>query len=125
MKEKINSLEENAKNQAMTYIMLEKELDQHKLLKGKVETRLGEAQQKLEKLGALELEKQRLLDKEKYYNESLDYVKAELLKAETKNKTMKDEIGTLLKAQEEAQSYSQGALRVIPDKNLCKKFYFI
>jgi len=77
LKQEIERLNEALKNEKLEYLKLEKELKEIKILKGSLEKRLGESQQKIERVGQLEIEKKRLLEKEKIYHDSIENLRLE------------------------------------------------
>lgn len=69
MKEKIELLHEKQKEQAMAYLHLKKEKDEIYVINQSLEKRLGDAQNKAEKVPALEIEKKALMDREKHFKD--------------------------------------------------------
>ncbi|CDW91225.1 UNKNOWN [Stylonychia lemnae] len=92
MKEKIESLQEKVKDQAMQFLMLKREKDDLSVVNQSLEQRLGDAQSKAEKVPALEMEKKRLIEKESYYSQQIEMAKKEIENLREKEKDLQGKL---------------------------------
>ncbi|CAG9313133.1 NIP100 [Blepharisma stoltei] len=83
----------------------EKEFNEMKIAKGNLEVRLADANAKSQRLAQLEIEKKRLQDREKYFEESLEAVNVEMEKLQEKNKQLEDEIKSLKEEDDEINKF--------------------
>eukprot|EP01022_Parablepharisma_sp_SALTPOND_P010534 TRINITY_DN1434_c0_g3_i1.p1 TRINITY_DN1434_c0_g3~~TRINITY_DN1434_c0_g3_i1.p1 ORF type:complete len:812 (-),score=175.58 TRINITY_DN1434_c0_g3_i1:559-2994(-) len=95
LKQEIEQLNESLKNEKLEYLKLDKEFNEIKIIKGSLERRLGESQQKIERIGQLEIEKKRFLEKEKIYHDSIENLRLECDQHIQKNKDLNEKISTL------------------------------
>ncbi len=95
MKQEIEKRQDALKAGKLEYLKLENELKEYKVLKSTLERRLGENQQKIERIGQLEIEKRRLVEKEKSYHDSIENLKAECDQQALKCKEYADKVAAL------------------------------
>ncbi len=95
MKKEIEKLEESLKGEKLEYLKLENELKAYKVLKVTLEKRLAENQQKIERIGQLEIEKKRFLEKEKSYHDSIENLKSECDQQAQQSKEFSDKAAAL------------------------------
>lgn len=80
------------KAQNIKMAKLEKDLNELKVAKVSLESRLADAHAKSQRLAQLEIEKKRLQDREKYFEESLEAVNSEIEKSQDKCKSLEEEL---------------------------------
>lgn len=95
MKKVILQLQDDIKAEKLRYLMLENQLKEVKLLKESFEKRLGEQLQKIERVGQLEIDKKKLLDKEGYYRDSLENLRLDSEQKGQKVKELTDKLATM------------------------------
>ena len=102
VKEKLNKSEEtsreldeakaNLKAQNIKMAKLEKDLSEIRITKTSLESRLADAHAKSQRLAQLEIEKKRLQDREKYFEESLEAANSEMEKLLDQIKGLQEEL---------------------------------
>lgn len=92
---------EAMKSMVLKTAMLDKEIQEFRISKSNLETRLADAHAKSQKLTQLEIEKKRLQDREKYFQESIDTMSNENEKLQTKIKDLEEEIKKLKEKEDE------------------------
>lgn len=99
---------EESKETIKTYVlkiaMLEKEIQDFRISKSNLETRLADAHAKSQKLTQLEIEKKRLQDREKYFQESIDSMSNDNDKLQNKIKDLEEEVKKLKEKEDEIPS---------------------
>ena len=122
VKEKLNKFEEtsrdledaraNLKNFSLKVAKLEKELSELRIAKTGLESRLADAHAKSTRLAQLEIEKKRLQDREKYFEESMDAVNTELERMQERNKILEEELESLRVREEDTKSMTTASINV-------------
>lgn len=74
LKQEIERLNETLKAEKLEILKLEKEIGESKIIKTSLERRLAENQQKIERIGQLEIEKKQFLEREKIYHDSIEKI---------------------------------------------------
>lgn len=120
VKEKLSKFEEtnreledcraNLKGLSMKVGKLEKELSELKIAKTGLESRLADAHAKSQRLAQLEIEKKRLQDREKYFEESMDAVNIEMERLQEKNKVLEEEILSLREKEEDSRVQTSASI---------------
>jgi predicted nucleic acid-binding Zn-ribbon protein len=120
VKEKLNKFEEtnrdleDARNNLKTFSLkvakLEKELSELRISKTGLESRLADAHAKSTRLAQLEIEKKRLQDREKYFEESMDAVNTELEKYQERNKELEEELASLRVKEEDTKTQPSASM---------------
>ena len=92
LKQEIERLNEQLKNEKLEYLKLDKEVNENKIIKSSLEKRLAENQQKIERVGQLEIEKKRFLENEKIYHDSLENIQLKYDQEVQKNKELNEKL---------------------------------
>ena len=113
VKEKLSKAEETSreleearnsiKANSIKMARVEKDLNESKIAKASLESRLADAHAKSQRLAQLEIEKKRLQDREKYFEESLDAVNSEIEKLQEINKALEDELAQFKEKEEDSK----------------------
>lgn len=80
------------KELSLRIVILEKELSELKITKSNLETRLGDAHMKAQRLAQLEIDSKRLLEKEKHYEDSINSLQIANEKLKKRNADLEDEM---------------------------------
>ena len=88
----------------------EKDLNEAKIAKANIEKRLADAHAKGQRLAQLEVEKKRLQDREKYFEESLEAMNSDMEKLQKKNKELEEEMSKYRPAEESKFKTSGGVM---------------
>lgn len=95
------------KELSLRIVILEKELSEVKITKSNLETRLGDAHMKAQRLAQLEIDSKRLLEKEKHFEDSIQSLQIANEKLKKRNTDLEDE---MKKFQEEDSDQVMGGL---------------
>lgn len=86
--------QQTVKNMTVRFAVMEKEAAENKIARGNLEKRLSEAHGKVQMLAQLELEKKRLQDRQKHYEDSIDELQTEKEILEDKLKAIEDSLSS-------------------------------
>ena len=103
------------KELSMRIVILEKELSELRITKSNLETRLGDAHMKSQRLAQLELDSKRLLDKEKHYEDTIHSLQISNDKLKKRNTDLEEE---MKRFQEEDSDQVMSALLMKPSSGL-------
>lgn len=95
LKQEIERLNEALKNQKLEILKLEKDISESKIIKTSLEKRLAENQQKIERVGQLEIEKKRFMEKEKIYHDSIEKFRLECDQYIQQNKELTEKLDAM------------------------------
>jgi len=95
------------KELSLRIVILDKELSEVKITKLNLETRLGDAHMKAQRLAQLEIEAKRLMEKEKHFEDSIQALQVANEKLKKRNIDLEDE---MKKFQEEDSDHVMGGL---------------
>lgn len=100
----------NIKANMVKTAKLEKDFNEIKIAKAGLESRLTDAHAKSQRLAQLEIEKKRLQDREKYFEESLDAVNSEIEKLQECNKILEEELAQFKEKEEDTKMQASASL---------------
>jgi hypothetical protein len=103
LKQKIEQLNEDLKSEKLEILKLNKEINENKIIKASLERRLAENQQKVERVGQLEIEMKQFMKNKKIYEDSLEQLRLECDQYIQQNKELNDKLEVTQKEMEEIQ----------------------
>jgi len=103
LKQKIEQLNEDLKNEKLEILKLKKEIAENKIIKTSLERRLAENQQKVERVGQLEVEMKQFMKNKKIYEDSLEQLRVECDQHIQQNKELTEKLEATKKEMEEME----------------------
>mmetsp|Transcript_8395 Transcript_8395/g.16712 ORF Transcript_8395/g.16712 Transcript_8395/m.16712 type:complete len:1071 (+) Transcript_8395:3154-6366(+) len=90
--EELSNTHQTVKNMSLKFAMMEKEASENKIARSNLEKRLSEAHAKAQMLAQIELEKKRLQERQKHFEDTIEELTSEKEALEDKLKLLEDNI---------------------------------